>query len=93
MTTHGLRLIRYRKSIYEPSGVQLGWKTACVHALFYQVRKNEIRSCSANISQGRISVFGWYIPGAPITDAPIGNGSSRFVTMDSYVISPTRNVE
>jgi hypothetical protein len=29
------------------------------------------------------------IPGAPMTDTPIGNGSSLLVTMESYLISPT----
>jgi hypothetical protein len=28
-----------------------------------------------------------------MTDTPIGNGSSRFVTMDSYVISPTSKIQ
>jgi hypothetical protein len=32
------------------------------------------------------------IPGAPMTDTPIGNGSSLLVAMESYLISPTRKL-
>ncbi len=30
------------------------------------------------------------LPGAPMTDTTIGSGSSLLVTIESYLISPTR---